>query len=50
MSRIYYRGRFYSYPLKAIEALGNLGIWESTLCVLSYLKAKAFPIATPAIL
>ena len=47
MSRIYYRGRFYSYPLKAMEALGNLGIWESTLCVLSYLKAKAFPIPNP---
>ena len=47
MSRIYYRGRFYSYPLKATEALFNLGVWESTLCVLSYLKARAFPIANP---
>ena len=24
-SRIYYRGKFYDYPLKAINALGNLG-------------------------
>ncbi|HWF38904.1 MAG TPA: NAD(P)/FAD-dependent oxidoreductase [Candidatus Acidoferrales bacterium] len=47
MSRIYYRGRFYSYPLKALEALRNLGIIESTFCVMSYLKAKAFPIDNP---
>jgi protoporphyrinogen oxidase len=47
MSRIYYRGRFYSYPLKATEALFNLGLWESALCVLSYLKARAFPISNP---
>lgn len=47
MSRIYYRGRFYSYPLKATEALLNLGVWESTLCVLSYLKARVFPVPNP---
>src|ERR1700690_3497785 len=47
MSRIFYRGRFYSYPLKATEALFNLGVWESMLCVFSYLKARAFPIADP---
>lgn len=35
-SRIYYRGKFFSYPLKAFEALFQLGIVESTLCVLSY--------------
>ena len=32
-SRIYYDGRFYSYPLKAGEALANLGLVESTRCV-----------------
>lgn len=42
-SRIYYRNKFYSYPLRAIEALLNLGLWESTLCVLSYLKQLIFP-------
>ena len=36
MSRIYYDGKFYDYPLKATNALRNLGIWESILCVLSY--------------
>ncbi|MCW2364743.1 protoporphyrinogen oxidase [Sphingobium sp. B7D2B] len=44
MSRIYYQGRFYSYPLRAFEALRNLGIIRSTLCMLSYAKAKIAPI------
>jgi len=43
MSRIYYEGKFYSYPLRAFEALWNLGIWRSTLCMASYAKAKIFP-------
>lgn len=43
MSRIYYEGKFYSYPLRAFEALFNLGIWRSTLCMLSYARWKMFP-------
>ena len=43
MSRIYYEGKFYSYPLRAFEALRNLGLWRSTLCMASYLWARAFP-------
>ncbi|APG61690.1 FAD-dependent oxidoreductase [Sphingorhabdus lutea] len=43
MSRIYYEGKFYSYPLRAFEALFNLGIWRSSLCMLSYLRWKLFP-------
>lgn len=43
MSRIYYEGKFYSYPLRAFEALFNLGIWRSTLCMLSYARWKLFP-------
>ncbi|MBH5321293.1 NAD(P)/FAD-dependent oxidoreductase [Aurantiacibacter sediminis] len=43
MSRIYYEGKFYSYPLRAFEALRNLGLWRSAMCMLSYGKAKAFP-------
>jgi protoporphyrinogen oxidase len=46
-SRIVYNKKFYSYPLKAFEALFNLGIVNSTLCVLSYIKAKIFPIKHP---
>jgi len=44
LSRIYYDGKFYSYPLKAFEALGNLGLVESAACMLSYAAAKTFPI------
>ena len=43
MSRIYYEGKFYSYPLRAFEALFNLGLVRSTLCMVSFAKAKAFP-------
>ncbi|MGB3754306.1 MAG: NAD(P)/FAD-dependent oxidoreductase [Parerythrobacter sp.] len=44
MSRIYYEGKFYSYPLRAFEALGNLGILRSTACMVSYLRYKLFPV------
>ncbi len=43
MSRIYYEGRFYSYPLRAFEALWNLGVWRSALCMASFAKAKLLP-------
>ncbi|WP_296678610.1 NAD(P)/FAD-dependent oxidoreductase [Novosphingobium sp.] len=43
MSRIYYEGKFYSYPLRAFEALFNLGIIRSTLCMVSFAKAQVFP-------
>ncbi|MEZ5680851.1 MAG: NAD(P)/FAD-dependent oxidoreductase [Erythrobacter sp.] len=45
MSRIYYEGKFYSYPLRAFEALWNLGILRSTVCMASYLRYKLFPIS-----
>ncbi|RAI45190.1 NAD(P)/FAD-dependent oxidoreductase [Rhodoplanes roseus] len=47
LSRIFYGGKFYSYPLNATEALRNLGVVESAACVLSYLKARATPIHGP---
>lgn len=43
MSRIYYEGKFYSYPLRAFEALWNLGVWRSALCMASFAKAKLLP-------
>jgi protoporphyrinogen oxidase len=45
LSRIYYGGNYYSYPLSAFEALSNLGIFTSAACMLSFAYAKAFPIA-----
>ena len=47
LSRIYYQGKYYAYPLKAFEALRNLGVIRSTACVLSYLYARARPIERP---
>jgi protoporphyrinogen oxidase len=43
MSRIYYKGKFFAYPIKAFDALLKLGIFEALLSVLSYLRYKAFP-------
>src|SRR5204863_241005 len=46
-SRIFYGGKFFSYPLKPFEALLKLGIIKSVLCVLSWLKARLFPVRNP---
>ncbi|MEP7014301.1 MAG: NAD(P)/FAD-dependent oxidoreductase [Verrucomicrobiota bacterium] len=46
-SRIYYDGKFFSYPLKPFEALLKLGIFRSCFCVLSWLKARLFPVRDP---
>ena len=42
-SRIYYQGKFFDYPLKASNALGNLGVIEAIRCVLSYVWARIRP-------
>jgi protoporphyrinogen oxidase len=44
LSRIFYGGKYYSYPLNAFEALSNLGIIKSAACMLSYAYAKARPV------
>lgn len=46
-SRVYYRGQFYTYPLKPFEALSKLGIVESVRCVLSFLAARLHPKRDP---
>src|SRR5436305_11253986 len=43
MSRIYYEGKFFDYPLRAMNALRNLGFIEAVRCVLSYLWARVHP-------
>ena len=43
LSRIYYGGKFYYYPLRAFNALFNLGIWETMRCMVSYGWAQMFP-------
>lgn len=44
LTRIYYRNTFFDYPLKPFNALKGLGIFQATLCVLSYFQAKIKPI------
>lgn len=46
-SRIFYNGKFFTYPLKITDVLTKLGIFESILCFLSYLKAKIFRVKNP---
>jgi protoporphyrinogen oxidase len=40
LSRIYYKGKFYDYPLSLFNTLSNLGIVTSFFILISYLKAK----------
>ena len=42
-SRIFYNGKFYDYPLRATNALRNLGIIEAIRCVLSYVWVRIRP-------
>jgi len=43
VSHIYYQRRFFNYPLEPFNALRNLGLWESTRVLLSYLRARLRP-------
>jgi protoporphyrinogen oxidase len=43
LSRIYYDGKFFDYPLKPMNALFGLGIFRAIALVLSYLKAHLRP-------
>jgi len=36
LTRIYYNGRFFFYPLRPFNALANLGLLEATRCMTSY--------------
>ena len=43
LSRIHYRGHFFHYPLRPLDALTGLGVVESARVLGSYLHARAFP-------
>ena len=47
LTRILYRGKFYSYPLKAFEAFVNLGPLTSLACAMSYFWARLTPVYQP---
>ena len=44
LSRIYYGGKFFDYPLKPLNALTGLGVINSFLILLSYLWIQVRPI------
>ena len=44
LSRIHYNDRFFHYPLKPVEALLGLGPIEALRILVSYMRARAFPI------
>jgi protoporphyrinogen oxidase/predicted dehydrogenase len=37
LSRIYYDGKYFAYPITAKDVVARLGVWESMRCTLSYL-------------
>ncbi len=43
LTRIYYKKKFYYYPLKPFDALKKLGIGTAFMCVMSYMKERIFP-------
>ena len=43
MSRIYYGGKYYDYPIKLGNALSNLGIVEAMRCAFSFLWVRVRP-------
>lgn len=43
LTRIYYKKKFYYYPLKPFDALKNLGVIEAASCVVSYGKERLAP-------
>jgi protoporphyrinogen oxidase len=43
LSRIYYGGKFFDYPMKVGNALKGLGALESARCILSYLWVRVNP-------
>lgn len=43
LSRIYYDGKFFDYPLKPLNALRGLGPWEAVRVGASYVRSRLLP-------
>jgi protoporphyrinogen oxidase len=43
LSRIYYNGRFFNYPLRTANVVFGLGVVNSILVLFSYISARMFP-------
>jgi protoporphyrinogen oxidase len=48
LSRIYYNGRFFRYPLQPLDTLRQLGLLESMRVASSYAAARLHPYSHPA--
>ncbi len=46
LTRIFYRGRFFRYPLEPVNALRNLGFGKAAACMASYLRERMAPSCT----
>ena len=47
LSRIYFKGKYFDYPLKAGNALLNMGPIETIRCISSYAWARVHPVKHP---
>jgi protoporphyrinogen oxidase len=43
LSRIYYNKKYFFYPLRLLNALSGLGVWNSSMIILSYIYSHIFP-------
>ena len=46
LTRIFYGGRFFRYPLEPVNALFNLGLGKAAVCVASYLRERVLASCT----
>lgn len=44
LTRVYYKNRFYFYPIRPLDALRKLGLASSIKCLISYFAEKLFPV------
>jgi protoporphyrinogen oxidase len=42
-TRIFYKKRFFDYPIRAFNALNGLGLFEAARCLASYMMERLFP-------
>ncbi|HVU88488.1 MAG TPA: FAD-dependent oxidoreductase [Pirellulales bacterium] len=47
LTRIHYRGRFFRYPLRPVNALANMGVLDASRVLASYLRERVAPSCDP---
>lgn len=43
LSRIFYRGKYFNYPISIGNVLAGLGMWDAGLMLASYCRSRLFP-------